>query len=271
MDTSGGSLRRSGVRPAPRDCTDHLSAQLQATAVSSLLGRTVWTPPAAACVGQVCNQRRKVAPTMLSPAPGHGNAIALEEDGVDTSGGNAATCAGQVCDQRWEVAPTSLSPAADPDRAIAPADDCVGTSGGSLRRSGLRPAPGGRTDHLCPAPGHGGAIAPDVNGADTSGGNLRRSGLRAAPGGRTDHLSVQLQATAMPSLLRTTVWTPPAAACVGQVCDQRWEVAPTMLSPAAGHGRLIAPEEVGVGTSGGSLRRSCLQPAPGVCTEHLSV
>ena len=132
MDISSGSLRRSSLRPAPRDRTDHFSVQLQATAVSSLLSWTVWPSPEAACVDQVCDQRRR------------------------------------------------------------PHRPC----------------------------------------------------------------SVQLQATAVPSLLRWTVRTPPAAACVGHVRGQRREVAPTMLSPAAGHGHAIAPELDGVDTSGGSVCRS---------------
>ena len=148
------------------------------------------------------------------------------------------------------------------------------TSGGSLRRSVRSAATSAGWSHRpsrSPAAGHGRAIAPEEDGVDTSGGNLRRSGLRAAPGGRTDHLSVQLQATAVISFTRTTVWTPPAAACVGQVCGQRQEVAPTMLQPAAGNGRSIAPEENCVDTSGGSLRRSGLRPAPRDCNDHLSV
>ena len=67
------------------------------------------------------------------------------------------------------------------------------------------------------------------------------------------------------------MWTPPAAACVGQVCDQRWEVAPTMLSPAAGRGRAIAPEEDVADLSSGSLRGSRLRPTLGGRTGHLSV
>ena len=42
---------------------------------------------------------------------------------------------------------------------------------------------------------------------DTSRGSLSRSGLRPASGGRTDHLSVQLGATARASLLEGTEWT----------------------------------------------------------------
>ena len=196
----------------------------------------------------------------LSPAPGHVRAIAPEDDDVDTS-------VGQVCDQRQEVAPTiSVQPQ---DTAVPsllrwtvwtpPAVACVD------QRRKVAPT------MLSPAPCHGSAIAPEEDGVDTSGGNLRRSGLRAAPGGHTHHLSVPLQATAAQSLLRKTVWTPLAAACVGQVCGRRQEVAPTMLQPAAGSGCSIAPEENCVDTSGGSLRRSGLRPAPRDCTDHLSV
>ena len=284
-------------------------SELQSTALPSPLRRTVWTYPAAACVGRVCDQRRKIASTMLRLAARHGRAIAPEEDGVDTSGGNlrrsglrpapggrtdhlsvllqataapsllrgtvwtppAAACVGQVCDQRREVAPT-------------------------ISQSNARPRPCHRS--------RGGRC-----------GQIRRQPAQVSSaisaGSSHGSLSDQLQATAMPSLLRRPVWTAPAAACIGHVSDQRREVAPTIpqsscrprpchrsrgrrghlwrqpaqvrsatsagrshgpsLRPAAGHGRAIAPEEDGVKTSGGSLRRSGLRPAPGGRTNHLSV